>query len=130
MADTRPRVANTKQVNLAQLAVEVGAALCASDSEVVVAHEDSPVTAQQLEAAIAAHVADPAWVDPSDTDAVNERTLRDRATQALQANADFLALALASPTNAQTLAQVKTLTRECSALIRLLLRKLDTTAGT
>jgi hypothetical protein len=128
MADTRPRVANTKQVNLAQLAVEVGAALCASDSEVVVAHEDSPVTAQQLEAAIAAHVADPAWVDPSDTDAVNERTLRDRATQALQANADFLALA--SPTNAQTLAQVKTLTRECSALIRLLLRKLDTTAGT
>lgn len=45
--------------------------------------------------------------------------LHARARQAIVDNQAFLALA--SPTNAQTLAQVKRLTRECSALIRLLL---------
>ena len=43
--------------------------------------------------------------------------LHARARQALVDNAAFLALA--SPTNAQVLAQTKRLTRECSALIRL-----------
>lgn len=59
---------------------------------------------------------------------VNERSLRDKALQALQANATFLALA--SPTNAQTLAQVKLLTREVNGLIRLLLRKFDDVSDT
>lgn len=58
----------------------------------------------------------------------NETTLRDRAAAALTANDTFLALA--SPTNAQTLAQVQKLTRECSGLIRLVIRALDTTDGT
>jgi len=58
----------------------------------------------------------------------NLNTLRSRAGQALTANATFLALA--SPSNAQVLAQVQTLTRECSALIRLLLGQLDSTANT
>ena len=45
--------------------------------------------------------------------------LHARARQALTVNGAFLALS--APTNAQTLAQVKALTRECSALIRLLI---------
>jgi hypothetical protein len=55
----------------------------------------------------------------------NRTTLTDRAATALQGNRDFLALA--SPTNAQTLAQVKDLTRQNTALIRLLLGLLDGT---
>ena len=46
-------------------------------------------------------------------------TIAAKAEHALTANATFLALA--SPTTAQAVAQVRTLTRECNALIRLLL---------
>lgn len=48
--------------------------------------------------------------------------LTGKMRSALDTNATFLALA--APTNAQTLAQVKALTRECSALIRLMAREL------
>lgn len=58
----------------------------------------------------------------------NARTLHDRARQALTANDTFLALA--SPTNAQTLAQVRSLARQVNALIRLEVADLDSTAGT
>ena len=62
------------------------------------------------------------------TATVNEATIQGKAKAALTANDTFLALT--SPTNAQVLAQTKILTRECSALIRLALRLLGTTAGT
>jgi hypothetical protein len=58
----------------------------------------------------------------------NQRDLQDKATQALAANQAFLAVG--APSNVQVVAQVKALTRECSALIRLLLSQLDDTAGT
>lgn len=55
--DTRPRVPlSGKTINLGQLADEVGADLTASDTEVVVADEDSTVTAEALQAALDAHV--------------------------------------------------------------------------
>lgn len=58
----------------------------------------------------------------------NQTTLQTKAQAALAANATFLALA--SPTNAQIVAQVQALTKECSALIRLALGVFDSTAGT
>ena len=58
----------------------------------------------------------------------NHDTLTSRAQAALAANATFQALA--APTNAQVVAQVQLLTKECNALIRLLIGQLDAIAGT
>lgn len=58
----------------------------------------------------------------------NRQELLTKARTALTANANFLALA--SPTNAQVLAQVKMLTREATALIKLELNDLLDTNGT
>jgi hypothetical protein len=58
----------------------------------------------------------------------NGQTLRSRAQAALTVNAAFLALA--SPTNAQVVAQVQRVTKECSALIRLALNLMDDVSGT
>ena len=55
-------------------------------------------------------------------------TLVNRATAALTVNATFLGLA--SPSNAQTIAQVQALTKQCNGLIRLLLQQLDSTINT
>jgi len=55
-------------------------------------------------------------------------TIEQRAATALAANDAFLALA--APTNAQVLAQTKILTKECTAIIKLLLNRLDSVDGT
>lgn len=67
------------------------------------------------------------WAPPPVAD-TNKRTLVDRAAAALASNAAFLAIV--TPTNAQVVAQVRLLTRECTALIRLAVNQLDTTDGT
>lgn len=61
-ADNRPRttIPIGKKINLAQLSAEVGTALCASMTEVVVADPAAKVTATALTAAIANHVPPPA----------------------------------------------------------------------
>jgi hypothetical protein len=77
----------------------------------------------------AAEAADLAAVDSGTARLTNKAGLEDRAAQALAGNQTFLNLA--SPTNAQTLAQVKALTKQVNALIRL--RRddlLDDTTGT
>lgn len=58
----------------------------------------------------------------------NATSLATRASNALAANTAFLALPI--PTNPQVLAQVQLLSKECSAIIRLLLGQLDDISGT
>lgn len=62
------------------------------------------------------------------TPEANYATLRQKAQAALVNNAAYLALP--TPTTAQNAAQIGVLTREASAIIRLLLNQLDTTTGT
>lgn len=64
----------------------------------------------------------------ADTATANSVTVRTRAELGLATNSTFLAVA--SPSNAQTVAQVKALTRQVSGLIRLTLGKLDDITGT
>lgn len=59
---------------------------------------------------------------------VNAQTLQAKAQAALDANATYLAIA--SPTNAQVVAQLRRVTQENNALIRLTLGALDDTSGT
>ncbi len=73
MSDSRVRVPlNGKTVNLARLTAEVGTALTASDTEVVVADVGSTVTAAALSKAIAAHTppTQPAPVKPLTDDEI------------------------------------------------------------
>lgn len=113
--------------NLARLTAEAQAAwpqvVAVNDvaGEPAFYFEANAPTQAQVDALVAAHVNTP--LPPS-----NDETLRARAEQALTVNADFLAMP--SWNNAQTLAQVKALTRECSAVIRLLLGRTETTDGT
>jgi hypothetical protein len=58
----------------------------------------------------------PGWIDPAIADA-NGATIRDRADAALDGNATYLAIA--TPTNAQVVAQVRSITNQLNGLIRL-----------
>ena len=82
---------------------------------------------------------EPSWDNPTvwrtssiewkaGTPQANLADLQSKAQNAIDANDTFLAIA--SPTNAQAVAQVQKLTRENTAIIRLLLGLLDSTAGT
>lgn len=55
----------------------------------------------------------------------NDRTLRERAQNALANNNTFMNLT--APTNAQNAAQIKALTRQMNAIIRLVVGALDNT---
>ena len=58
-----------------------------------------------------------------DTYESNRSSIETKALAALTANNDYLAIA--SPSNAEVLAQVRVITRECNGLIRLVLNQLD-----
>lgn len=58
----------------------------------------------------------------------NYENLMTKAAAAIQNNRDYLAIS--SPTNAQNAQQVKSLTRQMTALIRIVTKQLDTTEGT
>lgn len=62
---------------------------------------------------------------PPKAERVNERTIRSQANTALVNNRTYIAIA--SPSAAQTTAQVKDLSRQVNGLIRLVLNKLDGT---
>ena len=93
MSDTRTRVAlDGKAVRLDQLAAEVGAALCASDTEVVLSDPAATVTSAQLQAAVQAHSADPDYGVPDE----------DRQLRALRTKAREVAAGTGTCTAAQT----------------------------
>lgn len=112
-------VTTTRPINVAQFAFEFGQPITASQSgsQTTIDCEVPTVTQAQLQAAVDAHVA----VE----EAANAATLRARAANALAANKTYLARA--TPTAAQNTAQIRVLTQECDALIRLVLNKLDAT---
>jgi hypothetical protein len=59
---------------------------------------------------------------------INRRALVAKAQNALTSNATYLAIP--TPTNAQNLAQIRSLTRQVNALIRLTVKALEGTSGT
>lgn len=58
-----------------------------------------------------------------ETATINRATIEEQAATALETNTTFLAIA--TPTNAQVLAQTKALTRQTNGVIRLLIGRLE-----
>lgn len=119
-----------------QLADQIAAALTVARPQVdidptsitVTGTGIGPAKQSQIQAVVDAYVFDPAWAGPAGSPEANLALIRQRAAQALTVNATFLALA--APTNAQVVAQVKALTRECNALLRMMLNALDDVSDT
>jgi hypothetical protein len=80
------------------------------------------VNGQRVRQTVTEDVPDPTAAD------LNLADLKSKAANAIAGN--IAALAVASPTNAQVVAQVKALTRQNDALIRVILGLLDSTDGT
>jgi hypothetical protein len=94
---------------------------CSTDADLIVAAVNAlPDLLDQLDAL-------EAELD-IDTATSNRSQLQSKAEQALSINVTYLSLT--TPTTAQNTAQIKALTRQVSAVIRLLLQKLDNLAGT
>lgn len=92
-------------------------------TQIIVTHPSiSSGNTAAVQSLINAYVFDPAWSGGV------QGLLLARAAGALSGNATFLALA--SPTTAQAITQVKALTRQVDALIRLAANQLDSTGGT
>jgi hypothetical protein len=114
------------QLHGRRLAVEIQAAGYSCDG--VFVYEDGHIevvtdaTKAQAQAVLTSHSGAPL------ADEANGATLRQRADAALAANATYLAIS--SPTAAQNAAQVQRLTKECSALVRLVLGRLHSIDGT
>ena len=81
--------------------------------------DGNELTVQQVQAAVAD--------EPATVNETNRRELLDKARTALTANAAFLADS--SVTTAEAIAQVKALTRQVNALIRITTQALDSDAG-
>lgn len=92
-------------------------------TQIIVTHASiTSANTAAIQSLINAYVFDPAWSGGVQT------VLLSKAATALGTNATFLAIA--SPTTAQVTAQVKALTRQVDALIRLAANQFDSTAGT
>ena len=90
---------------------------------------DAPPTTATAVAAAAVPIqsAEAAAAAAQATLQTNHDTLQQAAITAITANQTFLAVA--SPTTAQVASQVKALTRQINALIRIVTNQLDSTAG-
>jgi hypothetical protein len=87
------------------------------------------LTDAQFARAVALGLAPPADAPPAvRAQATNRAALLAKAATALTTNATYLAIA--SPTNAQNTAQVKALTRQVNALLKLATAALSDTTGT
>jgi hypothetical protein len=82
-------------------------------------YRDSAKTIERRDTGMTGEDGVPIWEERTTYSNPNEEAIRKSAAQALAANRTYLALT--SPTNAQTLAQVRALTRQVNALIRLAL---------
>jgi hypothetical protein len=85
-------------INLGQLAAEVGTPLAMNDDDVVIVDPDTDVTQEELDDAIAAHVADPDYGMPVDEVRMRELAAMETLDAGEQEEAVLLLLQRLFPT--------------------------------